>query len=498
MKFVNKKDIKIISHYLGRVMQALGAAFLVPIIISILYLETNCIIGFAITSALSLIMGTSLNKAFKDTDNIRLKHAMGVSALAWLWASILGAIAMKLILNFPLINGLFENMSTWTGTGLTMFTNVEVLPKSIQFLRSFEGWLGGLGVVIIGIGVLIRSGTAAAKLYKSEARDERIKPSIVNTMQKTIEIYVIYTIFGVVLYLLAGLPPFDAINLCFAMICTGGMSIKNANIGFYNNEIIYIISMIIMILGSISFPVHYKVFKTKGKAILDDVQFKVIILLIVVCTTLIFFSCKILPTDALFMVISATTETGANCISSNQMMGWNSVGIIILLLLMFIGGSSGSTSGGIKVIRILTTIKGFEKTIMEILSPEGRIFKLKIQNKEITDRNVKESSSYIVIAATLILISWIILIANGYNGLDSLFDVISAWGNCGLSSGITGPDMPIIVKLTLTFDMWLGRLEIIPVLVMLRGTLELFKPSKKQRQFINNIISKVNPYSRKI
>lgn len=494
MKYVNVKDVKIVSHYLGKIMQALGVAFLIPIIIAILYLETDCIIGFAITSAITLILGTILNNVFNDTDNVRLKHAMAVSALAWLWASILGAIAMKLILNLPLINGLFENMSTWTGTGLTMFSNVEALPKSILFLRSFEGWLGGLGVVIIGIGVLIRSGTAAAKLYKSEARDERIKPSIVNTMQKTIEIYVIYTIFGIALYLLAGLPIFDSVNLCFSMICTGGMSIKNSNIGAYHNNIIYIISMIMMIIGSISFPVHYKVFKTRGKAILDDVQFKVIAFLIIFCTLIIMLSTRIFSVDILFTVISATTSTGANILSSNAMMNLDSVAIIIILALMFIGGSSGSTSGGVKVIRLLTTLKGYEKTIIEILSPEGRIFKLKIQDKEITDRNVKEASSYIIISGMLILISWLILIAHGYDGLNSLFDVISACGNSGLSSGITNGQMPAIVKLTLIFDMWLGRLEIIPVLVMLRGAAELFKPGKKQKQFIDNIKTKINPY----
>ena len=137
----------------------------------------------------------------------------------------------------------FENVSAWTGSGLTMFNDVEVLPKSILFLRSLEQWIGGLGVVIIFISLLIKPGTSAFKLYKSEARDDKIRPNIKNTLRKTIEIYLIYTLFGIILYILAGLPLFDSVNLTFTTISTGGMSIKNANVGFYNSNLVYLITM---------------------------------------------------------------------------------------------------------------------------------------------------------------------------------------------------------------------------------------------------------------
>lgn len=113
------------------------------------------------------------------------------------------------------------------------------------------------------IGVLTRPGTATAKLYQSEAREERLKPSVKTTLKKTIEIYLIYTIVGIILYHLAGMPTFDSICNTFCMIATGGMSIKNANIGYYHNDLIYLISIVLMILGATSFLAHYKIIKTK-------------------------------------------------------------------------------------------------------------------------------------------------------------------------------------------------------------------------------------------
>ncbi|WP_088540104.1 TrkH family potassium uptake protein [Methanobrevibacter sp. 87.7] len=470
-------------------MQLIGIALLVPIIIAIIYKETHEILVFFTTCIISIIIGIALSKISVKSSNIRLKHAMIISTLAWIWASFIGAIIMKITLQMPILDGMFENMSSWTGTGLCLFTNIEIYPKSLLFLKSYEGWLGGLGIVILSIGVLIQPGTAAAKLYKSEAREERIKPSLVNTMQKTIEIYVIYTIIGIILYLLAGMPLFDAINLCFATICTGGMSIKNANVGYYNNNVINIITIIIMILGAISFQVHYKVYKSKGKAILEDIQFKTIILIIVVTSIIIYFLTKTVPMHIIFTVVSAVTSTGATIITSNNLLNWGDTSLIFIMTLMLIGGSSGSTVGGLKVIRIITVLKGIQKNIREILSPEGSIIKLKIENTEISTEAVKEAGSYIFMFLVLIFISWIILILHGYNGLYSLFEVVSAATNNGFSTGITSVTMAPSIKVIMILDMLMGKLEILPVLVTIGGFIELFKLTKTQK---NKIKSKLN------
>ena len=225
-------------------MQGLGVVLMTPVLVALIYGEYIKVSAFLIPCFISFALGTIFTFKFNEYDKLRLKHGMLISSFAWLWASIIGASIMVLSLGIPFVDAVFENMSAWTGSGMTFFINVEILPKSILFLRSLEQWIGGLGIVIIFIGILIRSGTAAARLYKSEAREEKIKPNIVNTLRKSVEIYLIYTAIGIVLFILLGLPIFDSVNLTFTSISTGGMSIKNANVGFYQNDLVYIVSML--------------------------------------------------------------------------------------------------------------------------------------------------------------------------------------------------------------------------------------------------------------
>ena len=312
-------------------MQGLGIVLLVPILIALIYGEYIKVSAFFIPCFISFLLGTAFTKKFKNYNKLRLKHGMLISSFAWLWASMIGASIMALSLDIHFVDALFENMSAWTGSGMTFFVNVEILPKSILFLRSLEQWIGGLGIVIIFIGILIRSGTAASRLYKSEAREEKIKPNIANTLRKALEIYLIYTAAGIVLFILAGtaagivlfilagLPIFDAVNLTFTSISTGGMSIKNANVGFYQNSLVYIITMALMILGATSFSIHYKIVKTRGKSVLKDVQFQLLICLIVIASAFILITNKMVPIEELFTIVSAITTTGANVVPPVQM-----------------------------------------------------------------------------------------------------------------------------------------------------------------------------------
>nr|WP_318526200.1 potassium transporter TrkG [Methanobrevibacter arboriphilus] len=184
MKYITRRDIYIALYYLGKVMQGVGIVILLPIIIALIYREHIYLLGFIIPSLISLGVGTLLGRINPKCNRVRLKHGMIVSSLAWLWAAFIGALVMYICLDISFINAFFENMSAWTGSGFTIFQDVEILPNSILFLRSLEQWVGGLGVVVIMIGVLIHSGTAASRLYKSEAREDRIKPSIANTLKK--------------------------------------------------------------------------------------------------------------------------------------------------------------------------------------------------------------------------------------------------------------------------------------------------------------------------
>ena len=475
MKYINRRDIRIIANYLGRIMQGLAVVILLPIIVVLIYQEHVYYLGFIIPALISLGIGTVLLKPKFDHKRVRLKHGMIISSLAWLWAALIGALVMCICFDISFLDAFFENMSAWTGTGFTLFLDVEILPKSILFFRSLEQWIGGLGIVVIMIGILIHHRTAAPRLYNSEAREEKIKPSVVNTLKKILQIYLIFTLIGILLFIMAGMPIFDSINNTFTAISTGGMSIKNTNMGFYQNDIFYTISMFLMVLGAISFLSHYMIIKTKGKYIFKDIQFIAMVISIVFSSVILILATKLMPVDVIYHVISAITTTGATINSTTNIFEWTSFMKIVIIILMIVGGAAGSTVGAVKIIRVITVLKGIYKNIINIISPEGRIINMKISNKELKEEQIREASSYISIYILFIVISWSILLFYGFDGMDSLFEITSAQGNVGLYTGIISNNMPDEAKLIMTFNMWIGRLEIIPVLVILRSIIEIFK-----------------------
>lgn len=476
MRYITKTDLIIVARNSGYLMIGIGIMCLIPLIFDLIYFEFD-IISFVIPCAISTLLGVGLLKYFEDKSRkqIRLKHGMMISSFAWLWASLIGGLVFMLATHMPLLDAIFESMSALSGTGITMFENVEILPHSILFFRSIEQWIGGLGVVVMVIGVLTKPGSVSSKLYQSEAREERIKPSIKTTLKKTLEIYLIYTVLGIILYLLAGMPVFDSICNTFSIISTGGMSIKNANMGYYQSDIIYFISIVLMILGATSFLVHYKVIKTKGKSLIDDMQFKIIITVIATVTLVLYLITNIVPIDLLFTVVSAMTTTGANVAAPTTMARWPSFVIICLMCLMLTGGSNGSTVGAIKLVRMITFFKGIYRHIREILSPEGRIVPVKLHGHTIPEKSISQAGNFITLYMMIIMLTWGAFCLFGYDPFRSLFAAMSLQGNNGLELGIINPTLNPFLKLISIFDMWTGRLEIYPVLITLRAGFEIFK-----------------------
>ena len=469
-------------------MGGIGVILLFPIFIDLIYGEYVYPIGL-IPPLFSIAIGFLFVTIFREYDRLKFKHGMIISSVAWLWAGFIAAIIMMLILDISFLDAFFENISEWTGSGLTLFNDVESLPMSILFLRSLEQWIGGLGVVIIFISILIKPGTSAFKLYKSEAREEKLKPNIKNTLRKTIEIYVVYTVLGIFLYFLAGLPVFDAVNLTFTTISTGGMSIKNANVGFYNNNIVYLITMVLMLLGATSFTVHYNLVKTKGKSIIKDIQFQAIILSIIISGILIAAITHMAPMNVIFHIVSAVTTTGANIASSSELASWAPASLIIIMLLMVMGGSSGSTVGAVKTIRVITFLRGINLTVTNVIAPK-RVVNTKIANKTFNEREIKEASSYIAVYLMFLIVSWIIMTFYTNDPINSLFDVTSTIGNVGLSTGMINGSLATLPKIMLIFLMWIGRLEIIPILLTIQLGFRTFDQSlklakRKFRRIIN-------------
>ena len=456
-------------------MIGIGAMCLIPLIMDLIYFEFD-ILSFVIPGLISILLGIFCLKFFEeDAKKMRLKHGMIISSFAWLWASLIGGFVFTLSTNIPILDGVFESMSALTGTGITMFMDVEILPHSILFFRAFEQWAGGLGVVVMIIGVLTKPGSVTSKLYHSEAREERLKPSVKTTLKKTLEIYIIYTAIGIVLYLLAGMPVFDSICNTLHIISTGGMGIKNANMGYYQNDLIYFISIVLMILGATSFMVHYKVIKTRGRSLIHDLQFKIMITVIAIVTLILYFISNIFPMDLLFTVVSAITTTGASVAPAHIMAGWPSFVIICLMCLMLTGGSNGSTVGAIKLVRMITFFKGMYRHVREILSPKGRVVPIKLHGRPIPEKAISQAGNYITLYMMFIMFTWALFCLFGYDPFKSLFAAMTLQGNNGLELGIINYTLNPILKLVSIFDMWTGRLEVYPVLITLRAFFEIFK-----------------------
>ena len=475
MRYITKTDLIIVARNSGYLMMGIGVMCLIPLIMDIIYFEFD-ILSFLIPGAISILLGFAFTKYFDEGGKkLRLKHGMMISSFAWFWAGLIGGLVFMLATHIPLIDGIFESVSALTGTGITIFENVEILPHSILFFRALEQWIGGLGVVVMVVSVLTKPGSVSSKLYQSEARDERIKPSVKATLKKTMEIYAIYTIAGIALYILAGMPLFDSVCNTFTIISTGGMSIKNANMGFYQSNVIYFITIILMILGATSFLVHYKVIRTRGRSLIEDLQFKVIICVIAIVTLMLYFVSNIVPMDILFTVVSAITTTGASVAPIHVMATWQPFVIICLMCLMLTGGSSGSTVGAIKLVRMITFFKGIYRHVREILSPEGRVVPIKLNGRKIPEKAISQSGNYITLYMMFIMFTWALFCLFGYDPFRSLFTAMSLQGNNGLDLGIITHTMHPALKVVSMFDMWTGRLEIYPVLITLRAFFEIFK-----------------------
>ena len=476
MRYINKSDVLIIVRNSGILMIGIGFICLVPMFIDFIYLEFNAVY-YLVPGLISIFLGLIFMRALDkyNLSKMRMKHGMVVSALSWLWAAIVCGSVFFFITDISIVDALFESMSALTGSGITIYPDVEVLPYSVLFFRGFQQWIGGLGIIVLIISFFSKPGSTSSMLYYSEAREDRLKPSIRATIKYTLIIYSIFTVSGVVLYVLAGMPVFDAVCHTFSTISTGGMSVKNANIGYYQNDMIYFITIILMILGATSFLVHFKIIRSRGRALIHDLQFKVMISLIALSSIIIYLASSIVPMDIIFTVVSAITTTGASIQSTTAMAGWPSFVIFIIMVLMLIGGSTGSTVGALKLMRVITFFEGIYANTREIMSPTGAVIPIKIPGEKIKKEVVEQSGNFIALYFVLILITWALFCMFGHDTFDSLFFTISMQGNVGLEIGQVSQVMEWPLKVIGIFNMWTGRLEIYPVLITIRAIIEVFK-----------------------
>jgi trk system potassium uptake protein TrkH len=501
-------DTRTVARDVGRILKAVSGMLVISIGVALVNGEFFAVPAFGVSALVMAGVGGGLARHYRDADPPGKLEGMVTAASAWATTGLLGSLPFLLIAwtmaidpfpawaNTPSMNGtvavflrpldaVFESVSGFTGTGLTMAAVEEQLPRSLHWWRSFTEWVGGVGVIVLTVAILARPGSGSYTLYESEARTEKIHPSIITTVQEIWKIYLGLTLASIALFLVVGMPLWDAINHGMTGISTGGFSVHADSIGHYGSPLIEYATVPVMVAGSIAFPVHYLIFKGELRNFYADLQTRWVFIWFTagtaVLTGILYANGQYDTIEetfrlALFQFVSSTSNAGFGtaAIGGGTERVWTAGATLFACLGMLTGAAAGSTVSGLKLVRVITLLKGTVWQIERVFQPKSAVRYLQIGDRRLDETQVQREYSEAAVVFVLWLLFLIVGLAVFLWALPSaypleyvIFDVMSAQSNVGLDSGITGPDMPTVTKAMLILNMWVGRLEIIPIAVLL-------------------------------
>lgn len=474
--------INYITSALGLILFYFGFVILTPIIVALVYKDYSSIVPFVTASVISLSTGFFLMKILTPPENyndLKKREGLLTVVLTWSSASIITAIPY-LFYGLAPINALFEAVSGITATGATILTDFSLYPKAFFFWRSMSQWIGGLGIIVLFIAVLPQLAIAGRQMFFAEApgpTEEKITPRVRHTATALWSIYILLTLIEIFLLSLAGMPTFDAICNSFSTIAAGGFSPNPESIMGYDSKLIENIVTVFMFLAGANFALQYKVFSTgKFKLFAKNSEFKAYFAVIFVSVILISPLIEILEhynfidtiCHGAFQVVSIITTTG---FASQDFGEWHARSQIFLYAMMFIGGCAGSAGGGIKVVRIVLAIKYMLREIKQALHPKA-VINIKLDRTVVPHEVLKQTLGFLIFYFVILVVSSIVvsIIENSY--VVGFAGSASTLGNIGPAFDILGPmnhynDISIATKLIFCLNMLVGRLELIPFLVML-------------------------------
>jgi trk system potassium uptake protein TrkH len=456
-------------------------AFFSLIICLLFHDRTGCE-ALLFTGGISLFLGQLWYRLFFRPQVCHLWDAMITAAIGWLACSLIGALPFYMTgsASHAFLDALFESFSGFTSTGLTMITHPSKLPPVLQWWRSLTQWVGGIGLVVFIISI-VEPHREEYQLYYAETRSDRIGKTIRQTAQLIWGIYCFYTLVSFGLLFIAGMPLWDAINHALCGIATGGFSIAEHNMQDYPWTA-QLALVFVMILGTISFSMHYRMVK-KGKVswLWKSPQHRWLLLLfviggVVVLLLNVLHFRKWLWMDSFFQWVSALGTCG---FYTKPLQDFGPAVILLFIAGMMVGGASGSTTGGIKMRRLRNLFLGIVVQVKSITKEkEKTILQAPLVQDEPSDIALpKTEKTARLYAAGVLFLLWVISLVVGWfflllwspktDALHALFEAASALGNVGLSMGITSPDLAMGGKWVLIILMWIGRLEIIPFLILL-------------------------------
>ena len=470
-------NYKVIRYTLGWVLILEAFAMILPLGCAFIYNDIG-IKSFLYTIILCLAFGIPFVVKKPKNHSMYSKEGFIIVALAWIIMSIFGSFPFIFSGAIPdFIDAFFETVSGFTTTGASILTEVESLPKSILFWRSFTHWLGGMGVLVFLMAVLPLSGGNNMYMMKAESPGPsvtKLVPKVKSTAKILYGIYTVMTLIQIVFLLLGDMPLFEAITTSFGTAGTGGFGIKNDSLAGYSSYIQNVVT-VFMILFGVNFSIFYLLLLGKIKDIFRSDEFKTYFLIIFTATTLIainsysYFNGVL---DAIkhsaFQVGSIITTTGYSTTDFNM---WPEFSKMVLVLLMFIGASAGSTGGGIKVSRILILLKTIKKELKIAAHPKS-VHKVTLDGRPIEHEVMRSTNVYIIAYAAIFVVSLLIISLENFDFTTNFTSVATTINNIGPGLGLVGPVENFslfspLSTLVLSFDMLIGRLEIFPILVLL-------------------------------
>lgn len=470
---------RMVSALVGALLMIVAAMMLINVGVALYYKEDWQ--SLLISSGITFVAGMGLRFINLNNTNREVKKRDGflIVTLGWLAMAMLGSLPYALSGAIDnIVDAIFETISGFSTTGATILTDIESQDKSILFWRSMTHWIGGMGIIVLTVAILPLLGVGGMQLFVAEApgvRPDKLHPRITGTAKRLWIIYFSLTLVEALLLWAAGMDFFDAINHAMATMATGGFSTKNASIAFYDSSLIHWIIMIFMFLAGVNFTLLYFGFTGKFKNLWRNEELKVyaantLIFGVVVSAVLIFIQGRdwdLAIRDSFFTVISITTTTGF--ITDNYLL-WPNFLIFIVFVLFFSGGSTGSTSGGIKIMRHIILIKNSFLELKRQIHPNA-IIPVRFNGQAVPQNITNTVAAFVLIWLIVFFIGAFVMSMFGLDFLSAVGAVTATLGNIGPGLGSVGPvdnfaHIPQGGKIFLSFLMLLGRLELFTVLIL--------------------------------
>ena len=468
----------VVASIAGRILRVFGAAFLAPAAVAALYGEWADVPGFVIGGLLCAAIGEAMIRGSRGAgQDLRRIEALAVVSGVWLMLALLCAVPHVWV-GLPPIDALFEAMSGITATGATILTDFETPGRGFFFWRAMTQWLGGMGVIALVLAVLPRLAIGIRQLFFAEApgpSEENVAPQIRKTAGMLWRFYAGLTAAEVVALVVAGMPLFDAVCHAFTNVAAGGFSPNAESIAGYNSVAIEWIVIVFMFLSGANFALQYRALLGYPGALFRDDEFRAytgIVGVAAVALALLLWQVETAGAPirtALFQVLSILTTTGY---ASTDFELWTDKTKVVLLAMMFIGGCAGSAAGGPKVLRHMLIGRFTLTELRRTLHLRG-VMPVKLGGKVVPEEVVRSVLVFFLFYVLMFAITTAVLIGFGADMETAVTATTGALGNIGPGFGEVGPmasygGLHPISKLMLIAAMWIGRLEVVTVLALLR------------------------------